>query len=510
MSLIEALDRESWLALDSNRAQWQRLASACALADGFALFAVQVEDAIAAGHVAALLAELPGVPPLVRIALQPDTSVTTLLEHMRAAARPCLFWLAGEHTGPEFASFFALLNQKREVVSTLADGPLVLALHPLAWTHFRHAAPDFWSIHQAVFRFGAARRVAVEPVRRVRSASPGPTQRSLPRARWRLDDASLASGPTPLGEHETELRRLVAALHEPGATILVTGPAGSGKTTLVAAALPAIAKRYPGGVFRVPLGALSGGVEDEARTILTTLLEHELRQRVVQVRRLSEVPLHALRSQFVHATLGRAALLWLEDVETPELLAWLVPGPGTSLVVTSRDALALPDRAFDHVIRLATAPSEARASAARSLAPVELPTLEHGLDSLSDVLAHDDERDEPLALQQRGERALERGDLASAKQWFERTLALDEALGEAPYALILLARLDRVRGDVEAAVTKLALAYPQFRTLDTAAIDEELSACHEAASPEVDARIRATWEAAGHEWPFADEDSYAD
>jgi len=346
-----AQEREQWLARESNREEWRRLWAAAELADDFRFLSVHLGDPQASTFVAQLLAEHVHDSPLhlCTFELGPETRVSTLLERLREAPRPRVFWLVSDANGPKLERLFLLLNQKREVVSSLCEGPLLLGLHPLAWASFRRCAPDFWSVHQAVFRFSPGHEVSLErPIRRpqIHPHRREDSSESHPTAgHWRLrdDDLQAQHGEFFVGR-ESESSLLSSVLREYGTKVLITGPAGIGKTALVREVLPRVAKRYPDGVWFIPLDPRAPSAAPYAAAILERLLT-ELRPGVPTPSGPS-----ALRQHFVSTSRASRALFVFEDLEDPELVPLLLPGAGSSAIVTSRLDLDLAP--FDHVVAL--------------------------------------------------------------------------------------------------------------------------------------------------------------
>ena len=348
---VSSTERERWLARESNREEWRRLWAATELADDFQFFSVQLGDPQASTFVGELLAQhtRESSRHLCTIAIEPQTRVSTLLERFRRAPQPRVSWLVSDATGPKLERLFLLLNQKREVISSLCEGPLLLGLHPLAWASFRRCAPDFWSVHQAVFRFSPGRDVSLErPLRRPGLLAPWPQssiEDRLTPSHWRIqgEDLQAQQGMLFVGR-ESELSLLGSVLQEPGVRVLITGPSGIGKTALVRAVLSRVAKRHTGGVWVIPLDPRAPSARSYAAAVLERLLI-EMRPGVPAPTELS-----ALRRHFESASRSSRALFVFEDLEDPELLPLLLPGSGSSAIVTSRRAL---DRApFEHVVAL--------------------------------------------------------------------------------------------------------------------------------------------------------------
>lgn len=338
--------RTRWLGFESNRGEWERLRAAIELCEAFTLIAVQVGDRGAARFVEELLREQGG--ELVTLTLGPHTRVSTVLEQLRARDDARIVWveLDDDFEGADAERLFSLLNQKRELISRAVAGALVLAMHPLDWASFRRAAPDFWSVHQAAFRFAPASRLP-PPVAfascpddwgmtSIRASVP------LPERSWRLSSEALRAGSSrPFVGREAGQRALVSTLSEPGARVVVLGASGVGKSALVGRALPQLSAHYPGGIWRLSLRAI-GGAPVDPHGLLRGLLTELLELRSPSTARSCDLP-----ARFHFVTRERACLFIYEDLDDPELLDWLTPGPGSSMVVTSSTPGAVPTRSFN-------------------------------------------------------------------------------------------------------------------------------------------------------------------
>jgi tetratricopeptide (TPR) repeat protein len=338
---------DEWLAKSNNASEWTRLQGVLSLTDGFAFLAVHAEDEAAERLVGQLLArngksqgidvhgfELgsprPGGPV-----------VTRLLHDLRGASRPCWFFLRGgphaRQNEAELGRSCLLLNQKRDVITQQADAPFILALHPQDWNLFRRNAPDFWSIHQAVFRFGPAvgmsdgnLAASFDPEADERD-SDSSSQRPVPSG-WRLAPASLTDGPNLFVARESERRYLSAKLREMGARLLVRGIGGTGKTTLVRLVVTDLFDRYDEGIWWIPFGTLSGTQDDRATTALGRLIA-DLLPRTQVLPGLSE-----RATLFRHVTEERRMLFVFDDVDDASLFRWFVPGRTASVCVITRAA----------------------------------------------------------------------------------------------------------------------------------------------------------------------------
>ncbi len=344
--------RAAWLERGSNREEWERLACALDLAEGFVFFCVQTGDRLADRHLEALLRGVAESNDLAfaQFELGPDTTVAALLRWLRTISAPALLWVHRLDADVELGELFSLLNQKRDVIAELADSPLVLAMHALDWAEFRRRAPDFWSIHQIVCRFSPGREIQPrrfvhhEPVVRSVQASP---------SGWRLAPDALARLPgRPLFGREAEINALISALARPGAKILIHGPAGVGKTALLRQVVPHVRARFPDGIWWVPFDAGRKDPSARAQEVLTRLANELLP---------SDEPSADPGQRFRTATATMEALFVFEDVDAPEIAARLVPGERSSVIVTSRLRQQQP-ALFDHVLSLAGLGVEAGAA----------------------------------------------------------------------------------------------------------------------------------------------------
>ncbi len=341
----DAPDRsEEWVQESRNRPEWKRLRAALDLAQGFEFLAVTTEDVAAEELLGKLLerhAEEKGVSLRGFDISNPPAGehlVTAILDEVAQAPRPCWFWFRGgkrtKAEESELGHLFLLLNQKRDVIAQRADAPFIFVLHPFDWKVFRRNAPDFWSIHHAVFRFGPGTRPEIRPRDIPLDLSLGQIAAQPSRGpRWRLEIG--ASDESTSGEfvgRASEIRQLTAALLERGARLLVTGPGGIGKTSLVRAVVPKVASRYSEGVWWVPFGDLPGDFKDRAAAALTGILG-DLLPFVA-----APPDLEGLARLFRSATDGSARLFVFDEVDDAKAIEWLIPGEGASVVVTSRSS----------------------------------------------------------------------------------------------------------------------------------------------------------------------------
>lgn len=339
----DAPDRsEAWVQESRNLPEWKRLQAALNLAQGFEFLAVATEDVAAEELLGRLLerhAKERGValrgfdisnPP------QGKHLVTAILDEVGQAPRPCWFWFrGGKRTKAEEAELghlFLLLNQKRDVISKRADAPFLFVLHPFDWKVFRRNAPDFWSIHHAVFRFGPGARP--ESLRPDVPLDLGLGQLAAQPSRgphWRMELESTAeSGSEVFVGRISEIRQLTAALVERSARFLVSGPGGIGKTSLVRTVLPMVASRYSEGVWWVPFGDLPGNPREQVTAALTGILADLLPYTV------APSALEDLAQLFRSATADSPRLFVFDDVDDSTAIEWLIPGKSSSVVVTSR------------------------------------------------------------------------------------------------------------------------------------------------------------------------------
>jgi tetratricopeptide (TPR) repeat protein len=360
---IDEQPREMWLDRADNRREWARLCDALMLAEGFVFLPAQCGDRVAEEFLGELLAERAAEMGVGLIArpLTAQTRVTDVLAELRDAPYPRVFWFSrGDSHGVELDEFFSLLNQKREAVSQLAAAPVVMSMHRLDWGHFRRHAPDFWSIHQAVFRFSPGKdpkRSSVD----VNVATS--TDFSIDRRRdsrhgasgWRLHEKEFAAHPnTRFVGRRTELESLVSMLYTPGARVAVFGARGMGKTTLLRQACVRVAENYPDGIWWIPFETLPGDSRERTRLILTRLLNE------LGASSHEEEDPSMLQRRFRAATNSRKILLVVDDVDDPGVVDALRPGAWASLVVSSSKNLDGPD--FTGALTLGPLSAEAGAS----------------------------------------------------------------------------------------------------------------------------------------------------
>jgi len=356
---------ERWLSWGHNRSEWERLALALNLAEGFQFFVVQAEDVGAEELVESLIRELATEQGVHLGGFELDTAldegpvVGRMLDVLHNTPRPRWFWFRG---GPgaanqrELNELFLYMNQKREAFSQAAEGPVVLALHPVDWRVFQQSAPDFWSIRQAVFRFlpqgptppppgalaptsfgehPAQGQVSPDMPRELTTDPPRPTG-------WRMASDDVAASPS-LGfvGRFRELAWLESMLHEPGQRLRIVGGGGTGKSALVRQVLPHVAADYPDGIWWIRVAEVDGDAEERERHVLGQLLR-DLGQSppgpsgetpvLVALRRAFEVASRHHRALFIFDEVEPAA--WMDDirVRAPATLVWTTrdPTPGIS------------------------------------------------------------------------------------------------------------------------------------------------------------------------------------
>lgn len=353
MSLEDPDAAERWLELSENRSAWERLEQALELADGFQFLPVHLVNAAAEDRLRALLAEWcrrekrhlagfrldepPGGAPLLSL----------VLRELQSANRPCVFFFPcgkalyrGART-PEgqdkLRDFFLFLNQKRDVIARRADAPLVISLHPGDWKEFRRHAPDFWSIHQAVWRFAGpvmkdqgpplGLGAPLEPPETVTEIL-GPPVPIAPRPASTIRPASFVG-------RERELLIITATLRSGSEHVVIEGLAGVGKTALALEAAHQLTSIFRDGLLAFDLS----GVTDPAAatTIMSRVVGH--------FHPSGSLPssIGRMRASYLSATRQGRALLILENVGNAAILQQLEPAEGCRLLVTSRGNLRLPE-----------------------------------------------------------------------------------------------------------------------------------------------------------------------
>ncbi|MEP7009498.1 MAG: tetratricopeptide repeat protein [Acidobacteriota bacterium] len=344
------------------------------LADGFEFLAVATEDVAAEELLGSLLEQFAkenGVNLRGFDLSNPPAGkhlVTAILDEVEQAPRPCWFWFPGgkrtKAEESELGHLFLLLNQKRDVIAKRADAPFLLGLHPFDWKVFRRQAPDFWSIHHAVFRFGPGAR-------------PESSRRDIPLdlrlgqdlekshrgSIWRMDPGTASESLAgKLVGRTSEIRQLTAVLLERGARLLIRGPGGIGKTSLMRAVLPTVASRYSEGVWWVPFANLPGDPKDRVAAALTGILSDLLPFWAAPPN------LEDLAKLFRSATERSPRLFIFDDVEDGESIDWLIPGPSASVVVISRSSR--PRRVPIQVLQLGALSEVEAIALLRQIAPM--------------------------------------------------------------------------------------------------------------------------------------------
>jgi predicted ATPase len=137
-----------------------------------------------------------------------------------------------------------------------------------------------------------------------------------------LNTTNLPVASNPLVGRETELAELTAMLTDSERLVTLTGPGGSGKTRLGLQVGAELLEDFPGGVFFVPLAALS------APELVGAAIS-----RTTGVRQLGELA-------------GRRALLLLDNFEhllgaAPDVAALLEAGESAKVLTTSRAPLRI-------------------------------------------------------------------------------------------------------------------------------------------------------------------------
>ena len=353
MPLSEASETlvRQWLDRPENRAEWERLRSALSLAEGFQFFAIQVNDPVAEIFLETLLQGDAADDGVVLVGFdlsrppEGDPILGTLLRVLDVAPRPCRFLLRGgsllQGSGSNPEDLFLFLNQKRDVIAASSDAPFLLSLSPEGWVLFRQAAPDFWSIHQSVYRFGSAEVLREERVREVseeafywQSLAAFVALRllrsALPTAEPRKN--FVPAGRDDLVGRESEKKTLRTWLATPGARILISGMPGIGKTSLLIGILAEVGRIFRdtfffslshyGGVQRI----LEAVVEALRPGMLTPLMDRR-----------------ALQAMYRDVTAERRVLIVLDDVEDLRVLDELAPAPPSSVLAAGRSAPSAAD-----------------------------------------------------------------------------------------------------------------------------------------------------------------------
>ncbi|MEV0646792.1 BTAD domain-containing putative transcriptional regulator [Phytomonospora sp. NPDC050363] len=196
---------------------------------------------------------------------------------------------------------------------------------------------DALTVYRAL-RAHLAGELGLEPSAELRSlhqrilgADPGlttPPPRPVPH--------QLPAGATVFAGRTTELDALTTAADAESRLIVITGPAGTGKSTLAVHWAHHTAHRYPDGQIHLDMRGFDPGptrsADDHIPAILTDL--------GVPATRVPTDPDE--RRTLLRSTLtGRRVLIICDNAATPDQVRPLIPGaPGCLLIATSRDRLA--------------------------------------------------------------------------------------------------------------------------------------------------------------------------
>ncbi|RKT56442.1 AfsR/SARP family transcriptional regulator [Saccharothrix australiensis] len=179
--------------------------------------------------------------------------------------------------------------------------------------------------------------------------------------------APVSQLPAPVGNfvgRAAELARVTALLTRAGATVVVCGPPGVGKTAFATAVGHAARDRYPDGQLYVNLRGHSTSAPLPTSAVLARFL------RAMGVR-ADHIPVDEddLVRGYRARLRGRRVLITLDNAASVEQVLPLLPGePGCSVVITSRNELRKPLRAA--LVRLdVLRGDEAWKLLARSLGP---------------------------------------------------------------------------------------------------------------------------------------------
>ncbi len=318
---------------------WERLIDALDLTEDFAFLGVQ------AGNVEAERALIAGLPArlperiLRTLEIEPSDAPAALQVVLRAAPKEGEILVLTVTQAALFSDdldrFFILLNQKRDELGRRALGPVLLVMHPSGWTKLRNRAPDLYSIHQVMFRFDPM-PPAVQPLSELQLPAPLWQVEALPRAEVQPPEPQPQWDPLPpLPEREEELRLLKEAIRTSSVVVLY-GPAGVGKTTLLRALTEPAKSEFPTVVF------LSlGGQHDPFPAW----------RRVFQaVYPAAPVSPEAAAGLYASVTRSQRLLILADDVEDAAFLAALRPEGPSVLVATTRSSLSLPDSRWVRVM----------------------------------------------------------------------------------------------------------------------------------------------------------------
>lgn len=242
----------------ANQAEWQRLVAAVELTPGFAIFVVVVSEPSLAEPVTRALETLMEQHGVARCERWYDSDpLDVLVAASPDRPRYQIISLVPREVGslrddPERTTALLMrLNQRRDVIRTRLAGPLFLLVDRERMRSFPGYAPDLWSAHAAVFRFGRGIRIDAIDIARFLISDydiagllglvPGYVD-TAPSLVPSLEIA-IPAGPPRLIGRERELARLEALTAGATRPITVSGSPGSGKTALVAAFARARAAR---------------------------------------------------------------------------------------------------------------------------------------------------------------------------------------------------------------------------------------------------------------------------
>lgn len=153
-------------ATAANQAEWPRLVAAVELTPGFAIFVVVVSEPSLAEPVEQVIATLMEQHGVARCERWYDSDpLDVLLAASPDRPRYQIISLVPREVGslrddPERNTALLMrLNQRRDVIRTRLAGPLFLLVDRERMRSFPGYAPDLWSAHAAVFRFGRGIRI---------------------------------------------------------------------------------------------------------------------------------------------------------------------------------------------------------------------------------------------------------------------------------------------------------------------------------------------------------------